>query len=82
MLVRVDEGAFGHGRPDDRLDRGLLHVGQHTQHDLSAALDQAEDGRLVLVQRAASRRAGQLAAAPEPPLLATVAGWPLCPATT
>ncbi len=82
ILVRVDEGAFGYGGLDDRLDRGLLHVGQHAQHDLSTALDQAEDRRLVLRQRAASRRACQFATAPEPPLLATSSGWPLCSATT
>ena len=82
VLVRVDEGAFRDRGLDDRLDRGLLHVGQHVQDHLAPALDQAEDGRLVLRQRAASRRACQLAAASEPPLLATAAGWPLCPATT
>ncbi len=82
IFIRVDEGARGDGGGDDRLDRGLLHVGQHAQHDLSAALDQAKDRRLVFVQRAASRRACQLAAAPKPPLLATSSGCPLCPATT
>ena len=82
VLVGVDEGALGDGGLDDRLDRRLLHVGQHAQDHLPAALDQAEDGRLVLRQRAAARRARQPAAASEPPLLATAAGWPLCPATT
>jgi len=82
IFVRVDEGARGDSGGDDRLDRGLLHIGQHAQHHLSAALDQAKDRRLVLLQRAASRRACQLAAPSEPPLLATAAGWPLCPATT
>jgi len=82
ILVGVDEGARGDGGADDRLDRGLLHVGQHVQDDLSAALDQAEDGRLVLLQRAAARRACQLATTSEPPFLAIAAGWPLCPATT
>src|SRR4051794_12413719 len=53
-----------------------------SQHDLAAALNQAEDGRLVRRRRAASRRALQPAPAPEPPLLATAAGWPLWPATT
>jgi len=82
ILIRVDEGARGDRGRDDRLDRGLLHVGQHAQHDLSAALDQAEDRRLVLLQRAAARRACQPAAPSEPPLLATSSGCPLCPATT
>ena len=82
VLVRMDEGARGDRGGDDRLDRRLLHVGQHMQRDLPAALDQAEDGWLVLLQRAAARRACQLAAAPEPPLLATSFGCPLWPATT
>jgi hypothetical protein len=79
MLVGVDEGARSDRARDDRLDRGLLHAGQYAQHHLAAALDQAEDGRLVLRQRAAARRACQLATAFEPPCLATAAGWPLCP---
>ena len=82
VFVGVDEGARGDCGGDDRLDRGLLHVGQHAQHHLAAALDQAEDRWLVLLQRAATRRACQPAAPSEPPLLATAAGWPLCPATT
>ena len=81
IFVRVDESARGDGGRDDRLDRGLLHVGQHAQHDLSAALDQAKDRWFLLFQRAASRRACQPAAPSRPPLLATAAGWPLCPAT-
>ncbi len=82
IFIRVDEGARIDGGGDDRLDRSLLHVGQHAQHHLSATLDQAKDRWLVLLQRAATRRACQPAAAPEPPLLATSAGCPLCPATT
>ena len=82
VFVRVDQSARGDRGGDDRLDRPLLHIGQHAQHHLAAALDQAEDRRLVLFQRAAARRACQLAAAPEPPLLATSSGCPLCPATT
>src|SRR3954464_8203991 len=82
ILVRVDQATGGNGTGDDRLDRPLPHVGQHAQHDLAAALDQAEDGRLVRRRRAASRRTLQPAPAPEPPLLATAVGWPLWPATT
>ncbi len=82
ILVRMDEGARDDGGCDDRLDRGLLHIGQHAQHDLAAALDQAKDRWLVLLQRATARRACQPAAPPEPPLLATSSGCPLCPATT
>src|SRR4051794_18892946 len=82
VLVGVDASAFGDGGLDDRLDRLLLHIGQHAHNDLSTALDQAEDGWLVLRQRAAARRSRQPTAASEPPPLATAAGWPLWPATT
>ena len=60
----------------------LPHVGQHAQHDFAAALDQAEDRRLLLRQRAPSGRALQPAPAPEPPFWPPPPGWPLCPATT
>src|SRR3954463_4844773 len=82
ILVGMDKRALGYRGRNDRLDRGLLHVGQHGEHYLTTALDQAEDGRLVLLPRAPTRRAGQPPTAPEPPLLATAAGWPLWPATT
>src|SRR3954449_122434 len=82
VLVGVDASAFGDRGLDDRLDRLLLHVGQHAQHHLPAALDQAEDRWLILLQRTAARRSRQPAAAAEPPPLATAAGWPLWPATT
>src|SRR3954466_16157771 len=73
----MDQATGGDRAGNDRLDRPLPHGGQHAQHDLAATLDQAEDGRLVLRRRAASRRALQPAPAPEPPLLATAAGWTL-----
>src|SRR3954466_10775177 len=78
ILVGVDERALGYRGLDDRLDRRLLHVGQHVQDYLTSALDQAENGWLVLLQRAPARRTGQPPAASKPPLLATAAGWPLC----
>src|SRR3954464_4507080 len=53
VLIGVDTGALGHDGLDDRLDRLLLHLGRHAQHHLPAALDQAEDRWLVLLQRAA-----------------------------
>src|SRR5215207_164696 len=77
VLVGVDEGALSDDGRDDRLDRPLLHVGQHAQDHRTTALDQAEDGWLILLERAPTRRAGQPATPPEPPLLATAAGWPL-----
>src|SRR4051812_5840538 len=71
VLVGVDAGALDNGSLDDRLVFLLLHIGQQAHDDLPAALDQAEDRRLVLLQRAAARRSRQSAATAEPPLLAT-----------
>src|SRR3954452_2088610 len=51
VLVRVHEGALGDGGLDHRPDRPLLHVGQHAEHDLAAALDEAEERRLFLGER-------------------------------
>src|SRR3954453_14023604 len=72
----------GNGRRDHRLDRLLLHVGEHADHELTTALDQTEDRRLVLLQCAPSRCTRQPAASARPPLFATAAGWALCPAPT
>jgi hypothetical protein len=81
VFIGVDQRA-GHDRcSNDRLDRGLLHIGQQAQHDLSAALDQPEDRWLVLFQRAASRRTLKPALPSRAPLFSTSADWPLCPAT-
>ena len=82
ILVGVDEGALSNGARDDRLDRPLLHVGQHVQDHWPTSLDQAEDRGLILLRRAPTRYAPQLASPPRAPLLATAAGWPLWPATT
>src|ERR1051325_847627 len=82
VFVGVDQAIRGNGRRDHWLDCLLLHISEHAGHELTAALDQTEDGRLVLCGRAASRRALQPAPTSEPPLLATAAGWPLWPATT
>src|SRR3954462_12464084 len=82
ILVGMDERAFCNRGRDDRLDRRLLQRGPPGQDYLTSALDQAENGWLVLLPRAPARRAGQPATAPKPPLLATAAGWPLWPATT
>src|SRR3954451_24360237 len=78
----MDQATGGDSAGDDRLHRPLPPIGQHAQYDVAAALNQAEDGRLVLRRCATSRRAFQPAPTPEPPLLATAAGWPLWPATT
>src|SRR4051794_32792465 len=82
VLVGVHERALRDGGLDHRPDRHLLHVGQHPQHHLPPALEQAEDRRLVLRQRAPAGRAPQPPASAGTPPLATAAGSPLCPATT
>src|SRR4051812_43474220 len=71
ILVGVDEGALSNGARDDRLDRPLLHVGQHVQDHWPTSLDQAEDRGLILLRRAPPRYAPQLASPPRAPLLAT-----------
>src|SRR4051812_50228624 len=78
----MDQAVRGNGRRDHRLDRLLLYVGEHADHELITALDQTEDRRLVLLQCAPSRRTRQPAAAARPPLFATAAGGALCPGPT
>src|SRR4051812_15081186 len=82
VLVGVDQRAIDDRGLDHRPDRGLLHVGQHAHDDPAAPLDQAEDRRLVLRQRASAWRSRQPSTASQPPPLATSAGRPLWPATT
>src|SRR4051812_2416752 len=82
ILVGVDEGALSNGARDDRLDRPLLHVGQHVQDHWPTSLDQAEDRGLILLRRLLRRAPTRYASPPRAPLLATAAGWPLWPATT
>src|SRR3954466_11660036 len=79
ILVGMDESALRNRGLNDRLGRGLRDVGQQPRYPSASALDQAEDGWLVLLQRAPARRAGQPAAVSEPPLLTTAAGWAVCP---
>src|SRR3978361_2127881 len=57
VFIGVDQRAGRNRLRDDWLDGCLPHVGQHVQDYLSAALDQAEHWRFLLLQRAASRRA-------------------------
>src|SRR4051812_16774125 len=58
ILVGVDEGAFGHPGPADRVGRGALHVGQHGEHPLGPPLGQTAEGRLVLLPPAPAPGAG------------------------
>src|SRR4051795_6767820 len=82
VFVGVDQAVRGNGRRDHWLDCLLLHVGEHADHELTTALDQTEDRRLVLLQCTPSRRTRQSAASARPPLFATAAGWALWPAPT
>src|SRR3954471_14673017 len=59
ILVSIGDRAFGDGLLDDRMDGRLLDIGQHSDHHLAAALDHAEDRRLLLLQGAAPAAALQ-----------------------
>src|SRR5690242_2834693 len=82
VLVGVDHRAFDDHGLNDRLDRFLLHIGQHPEDDLAITLDQAQDRRLFLFERATAARSFQLSAPSRPTFFWTAAGFPLCPATT
>src|SRR5262249_48705065 len=82
VFVGVDERPRGDRRFDQRADRRLLAVLQHPDHDPAAALEHAEDRRLLLLERPSARSPLQASAAAEPPFFWTASGWPLCPATT
>src|SRR4051794_1909791 len=69
VFVGVDQAVRGNGRRDHRLDHLLLHVGENADHELTTALDQTEDWRLVLLQFALPRRTRQPAASARPPLI-------------
>jgi hypothetical protein len=52
----VDERALGDRGLDDGPDGGLPDVGQHPDDHVTAALEQAQDRRLLLLERAAPGR--------------------------
>src|SRR5947209_6779864 len=79
VFIGMDQRAGRNRLGDDRLDGCLSHVGQHMQAYGSAALDQAKDGRFLLLQRAASWRACKPATPSRPALFSTSTGWPLMP---
>src|SRR4051794_824465 len=82
VLVGVHEGALGDAPLDDGPDRRLPHVGQQAHGHVAAALEQAEDRRLVLVERAPAESTPQPSASTGTPPSATAAGSPLWPAAT
>src|SRR4051812_10550766 len=59
ILVSIDVRAFGDSLLDERMEGRLLDIGQHPDHHLTAALDHAEDRRLLLLQGAATAAALQ-----------------------
>ena len=82
VLVGVDHRAFDDDGRNDRLDRFLLHIGQHPKNDLAITLDQTQYRRLFLFQRATAASSSKPSAPPDPTFFWTAVGLPLCPATT
>ena len=82
VLIRIKHRTFRNGCLDHRLDRLLLDIWQHMENDLSAALNHPEDGRFLLFQSAAARRALEASAPSLAAFFWVATGLPLCPATT
>src|SRR3954447_6935560 len=82
VLVGIDHRAFDDDFRNDRLDRFLLHIGQHPENNLTVTLDQAKDWRLFLFERTTAARSLQPSTPPSPTFFWTAAALPLCPATT
>src|SRR4051812_666871 len=66
VLVGVDHRAFDDPGFNDRLDRFLLYIGQHPENNLAITLDQAQDRRLFLLERATAARSFEPSAPPGP----------------
>ena len=81
ILVSIHLGAGVKGSPQQRLERLLLDVLQHTDDHLAAALKHPEDGRLLLLQGATPTGALQASPSSPPAFFKTAYGWPLYPAT-
>src|SRR4051812_29641734 len=75
VLVGVDHRAFDDDCRNDRLDRFLLHIGQHPKNDLAITLDQAQDRRFFLFKRATAASSSKPPAPPGPTFFWT--GLPL-----
>jgi len=82
VLVGINHRAFDDDGRNDRLDRFLLHIGQHPKNDLAITLDQTQYRRLFLFQRATAASSSKPSAPPDPTFFWTAVGLPLCPATT
>src|SRR3954464_15667083 len=74
VLVGVDQAAERDAGQEQWLDRGLPNIGQQMQDYGAAALNHAENRRLLLLQRAAARHPLQTAAPACAAFFATTAG--------
>src|SRR6266576_6192457 len=82
IFIGVDDRTLGDRPSDQRADRRLLDILQHSDNNLTGALDHAEDRRLLLGQRPAAPLPLQPTAASLASFFFTASGCPLCPATT
>src|SRR3954471_5679752 len=74
VLVGINHRAFDDDGRNDRLDRFLLHIGQHPKNDLAITLDQTQYRRLFLFQRATAASSSKPPAPPGPTFF-----WTGCP---
>ncbi len=77
VLVGINHRAFDDDGRNDRLDRFLLHIGQHPKNDLAITLDQTQYRRLFLFKRTTTAGSFQASAPPGPTFFWTAAGLPL-----
>src|SRR4051794_30946287 len=66
VLVGVDHRAFDDHGLNDRFDRFLLYIGQHPENDLTVTLNQAQDRRPFLFERATTTHSFEPSAPPGP----------------
>jgi len=81
VLIRVNTRTRRYRRLDEWLDRPLLDVGQHPNHDLATTLDHPEDRGFLCGKCAAAALPLEASAPAAPPFFSTASGFPLWPAT-
>src|SRR5438309_7861852 len=77
VFIGVHQSPLDYHQIDQGADRDLLDVLQHPDHDLAAALQHAEDRRLLLRQGPTPTIPLQASTSPDPPFFLTSSGWPL-----
>ena len=82
ILIRIHQSSRRNRRGNHRTNGFLLHIVQHSNCNLSAALDHSEYGRFFFVQCAPSASTFQTAAPTFTVFFSTASGCPLCPAST